>query len=282
MKRKSILLFGIVLATLNSCVYSLFPIYTDDTLVFREELLGKWSMEDGEYLVFEKMAEESQFKEEKEEREHKYTIEIPEEGFTMSSDEPLFVLQNGRKIYDQDSIIMIMRERLKDDETEDGEIAEERTSDNVENRMDNITSKSSNLDFSGSVSVYEEKSYRLTIISKDEKKEVYVANLANIGGDIFMDLYPIKEFDSKNISDNFFPVHTFYKVRVTENEFTMIHFDLEKLNDLFESNLIRLRHENVEGTVLITAQPKEMQKFLDKYADDESVFDEVITYSKAI
>ena len=61
----------------------------------------------------------------------------------------------------------------------------------------------------------------------------------------------------------------------------MIHFDLEKLNDLFESNLIRLRHENVDGTILITAQPKELQKFFDTYADDESVFDTRETYSRA-
>ena len=223
--------------------------------------------------------------EDEDESEYKYTIEV-KDGFTMSSDEPIFIIENGRKIYDEDSIKMIMRKRLAENSTESAKKEEKKldfdAKDIVKEQIREDDLDITDIEYTGSVSVYEKKSYSLTIVNENGKKEAYIAHLVEIGQDLFMDLYPVKEFDSKNISDNFFPVHTFYKVRVTKNKFTMIHFDLEKLNDLFESNLIRLRHENVEGTVLITAQPKELQKFLDKYADDESVFGEVIDYSKAI
>ncbi|MEO9871704.1 hypothetical protein [Ekhidna sp.] len=281
MNKRYIIILGALAIMLNSCVYSLFPIYTTDTLVFKEELLGKWDIGEGSYMVFEKMSDDSDYEEEEEE-EYQYSIEI-QEGFTMSSDEPIFITENGKNVYDEDSIRMIMQERLNKIDTEEDE--DESSSDEIEvaeEIEEKVTNKlkSKDLDYSGSISVYEEESYRLTIVEEEGKKEAYIAHLVDIGGDLFMDLYPIKEFDSKNVSDNFFPVHTFYKVAITETDFTMTHFDLDKLNKLFESNLIRLRHENVEGTVLITAQPKELQKFIDTYSDDESVFDTSETYKR--
>ncbi|MCR9081468.1 MAG: hypothetical protein NXH89_03550, partial [Cyclobacteriaceae bacterium] len=70
------------------------------------------------------------------------------------------------------------------------------------------------------------------------------------------------------------------KLRLTGQKLVLTPFDLEKLNRLFESNLIRLRHENVDGTVLITAQPKEIQKFLERYSEDETVFEDADIYER--
>lgn len=282
MKKQALLVFGILVATMSSCVYSLFPIYTEDTLIFKEQLVGKWNIgEDGSYMLFEKMGsdDEASAKEEN----YKYELEI-KEGFTMRSNDPLFIEKNGRKIYDEDSIKIIMRENLGNISLEEDKRAKTPPIDfekiiKEQIKEDKLTPQ--DIAYEGSVAVYEEKSYRLTVMNSKGEKEVYVAHLVEIGKDLFMDLYPIKEFDSKDISDNFFPVHTFYKVAVSDKEFTMTHFDLDKLNKLFDSNLIRLRHENVDGTILITAQPKELQKFIDKYADDESVFDFTETYQKA-
>ncbi|WP_420316372.1 hypothetical protein [Ekhidna sp.] len=282
MKKRSIFLLGILAIIFNSCVYSLFPIYTEDTIVFKKELLGKWSLEDdGTQLLFETMSSDNANTSEKKD---KYSIEI-NEGFTMSSEKPLFITQDGRKIYDEDSIKMIMRERIAENNQKSSASRPSSPSKgNIEEEIKSFAQgdklSSTGIDYEGSVAVYEEGSYKLTATDEDGKKEAYVAHLVEIGNDLFMDLYPIKEYDSKNISDNFFPVHTFYKVEITEDQFTLIHFDMDKLNKLFESNLIRLRHENVDGTILITAQPKELQKFIDKYSDDENVFDAVEMYKK--
>ena len=291
MKRQTTILLGIIVATMSSCVYSLFPIYTKDTLIFKKELLGKWAVNEDSYLLFETTKEGEA--EVTETSEYKYTIEI-KEGFTMSSDEPIFIEYNGRNIYDEDSIKMILNKRILEKEvTEDDAKITKMDADPatfeklfdpkkiIKEQIKEDKLSPRDIEYKGSVTVFEEKSYKMTVVENEVRKEAYIAHLVQIGNDLFMDLYPVKEYDSKNISDNFFPVHTFYKVKVTESEFTMIHFDLDKLNKLFESNLIRLRHENVEGTVLITAQPEELQKFIEKYAEDESVFESVETYKKA-
>lgn len=280
MKKQHIVLLGLIAIFLNSCVYSLFPIYTKDTLVFKQELLGMWDLEDGTYMIFRTREEADKALDGKEEKEkkHKYEIVIKED-FTISSDEPIFVMIDGKKVFDEDSIRQkILAGIERDDDEEDSGLSI--SSETADKMVDN---KPKIKDFKGTVEVYDkDKSYVLTVVDEEEDKEThYTAHLANVGGDLFLDLYPITNFNSDNFSDNFFPVHTFYKVEITEDEFTMIHFDLDKLNDLFESNLIRLRHENVDGTILITAQPKELQKFFDKYADDESVFDSRETYKRA-
>ena len=88
-------------------------------------------------------------------------------------------------------------------------------------------------------------------------------------------------YSAEGLGSNMIPVHTFAKLKFSGMQLYLTSFDLEKLNKLFESNLIRLRHENVDGTILITAQPKEIQKFIDKYSEDESVFEDTETYQKA-
>lgn len=274
MKKRSILLLGILAVLLNSCVYSLFPIYTEDTLVFKEELLGTWDLGDNSYLIFEKRSEEE---EEEEDTDMKYTLEI-KEGFTMSSDEPISMVINGDTIYDENIIREEMLRRMA--ETEKTDETETLAAKKLIDKASSVVKKK-NLSYNGSITVYEEKSYHMTMVDEDKGSKIeYKAHLVDIGGDLFMDLYPVTNYSSADFSDNYFPVHTFYKVEISEDTFTMIHFDLEKLNDLFESNLIRLRHENVDGTILITAQPKELQKFFDKYADDKSVFDARETYQR--
>ncbi len=281
MKKQHLILLGLIAIFLNSCVYSLFPIYTKDTLVFKQELLGMWDLEDGTYMIFrtrEEAEKAEDEKEEKEEKEHKYEIMISDD-FSISSDEPIFVMIDGKKVYDEDSI----RQKILAGIENNNEEVDNTLTIIPETAKKIVDNKPKIKDFKGTVEVYDkDKSYVLTVVDEKENKEThYTAHLADVGGDLFLDLYPITNFNSDNFSDNFFPVHTFYKVEITEDEFTMIHFDLDKLNDLFESNLIRLRHENVDGTILITAQPKELQKFFDKYADDESVFDSRETYKRA-
>ncbi|MTI19990.1 hypothetical protein E1176_03050, partial [Fulvivirga sp. RKSG066] len=43
---KSIIGIGILSMLMSSCVFSLFPIYTLDSLVYKEELLGTYQQED--------------------------------------------------------------------------------------------------------------------------------------------------------------------------------------------------------------------------------------------
>lgn len=264
MKKSTLILFGVLMVMMSSCVYSLFPIYTDDTLVFKKELLGKWKLNEEDYLLFERNKEED---EAMIIEEPKYSLEI-KDGFTMTSSEPIFIEKNGERIYDEDRIREEVLRALEKDEAL-GIKSKGATKSTFQDKK-----------VQGTMSVSMEKSYKLTVYQND-KYEYYIAHLVEIGDDLFMDLYPAEvEFDSE-FSMNLFPVHTFMKVNLRGNKLDMTAFDLEKLNKLFESNLIRLRHENVDGTILITAQPKELQKFLEKYSEDESVFEDTENYSRA-
>ena len=91
-------------------------------------------------------------------------------------------------------------------------------------------------------------------------------------------MYPAEEYDDEYMSHNLFPVHTFLKLQLDDNNLSLTQFDLDKLKDLFDSNRIRLRHEKVNGAIMITAQPEEIQKFLISYSKDETVFEKPDNY----
>ncbi|WP_339607377.1 hypothetical protein [uncultured Roseivirga sp.] len=260
---------------LSSCVYSLFPIYTEESLVYLPELIGKWKTgeDPDDYILFEKMKEDEPIiKNGKPISEGQmismnYTDSIFGEGWKIKTNGPITMKVNGKLVTDKDSIqrhynsIMqgVMSPKKKD-ETDGGLDA---------------------LNFDGAVYVTRDESYKMVVVDDGESTN-YEMHLVKIGDDIFMDLAATDSdySDSAFESMVWFPVHTFMKMDMDGDQLKLTHFDLDKLNKLFKSNLIRLRHENVDGTILITAQPKELQKFLDKYSDDESVFDDPETYTR--
>ena len=123
--------------------------------------------------------------------------------------------------------------------------------------------------------------YIMTVVDGGDITK-YQVHLAQIGDDIFMDLYATEDSftDQAFGSMVWFPVHNFMKIEMEGDKLTVIQFDLDKMNKLFDSNLIRMSHENVDGTILITAQPKEIQKFLKKYSRDESVYEGEEIYTR--
>ena len=124
--------------------------------------------------------------------------------------------------------------------------------------------------------------YVMKFYEDDEMIASFKAHLVKIGEDYFIDMLPKGGLDEDNgATENYFPVHTFLKFKLENDRLEIKMFDQGKLKDLFKSNLIRLRHEIVDDRVLITAQPKEIQKFLEKYAKDESVFEDITVYKKA-
>ncbi|MAE87049.1 MAG: hypothetical protein CMB80_30230 [Flammeovirgaceae bacterium] len=126
-----------------------------------------------------------------------------------------------------------------------------------------------------------DKKYILTAIENGDTINL-TAVLAKIGENYFLDMSPGEGLDDKYIDQNLFPVHTFLKLEVSNDQLVMTQFDLDKLKDLFESNRIRLRHENVNHSVVITAQPEDIQKFLISYSKDESVFSDPDQYQRVI
>ena len=279
-KFKVLVAFSLLTVCMSSCVYSLFPIYTEDTLVYYPDLIGKWKLEgESEYLIFEPGFDLDG------------TISVSNTGQSSSNDGKVKVSKNLSISFGDDEFIMVDGDTVRDKERIKAYYQEELSStmDNMGEALGEVlkgmTKVVKNLSRGGKPFSFstDDQSYRMTIVDGDEE-ESYRAHLAQIGEDLFLDLFPIEGDFTDNAFNSmvWFPVHMFMKIEINENGLKLIQFDLDKMNKLFESNLIRIGHENVDGTILMTAKSEELQKFLDRYSNDESVFDEVSDYNKVI
>ena len=138
------------------------------------------------------------------------------------------------------------------------------------------------------------------LIHQDNKgrKAAFDIYVVKLGDDYFMDFYmrdlPKNEAgafsDVLNNNENDLAVyhtilvHTFAKLIVVKDEVKIKMFDPDFLEKLFKQRQIRIKHEQLDdGQIVLTAQPEELQKFVEKYADhNEAYIDDVIVLSKQI
>ena len=72
---------------------------------------------------------------------------------------------------------------------------------------------------------------------------------------------------------NFIPTHAFLKFEWENDELVLYMFSYDRLQELFDQNRIRIRHQQFDDYLVITASTDELQKFIRKYADDEKAFE---------
>lgn len=118
-------------------------------------------------------------------------------------------------------------------------------------------------------------SYVLLLKDKDERESEFSVHIVKLGGNYFLDFY-LEEFldDSElKLADfHIIPVHTFAKLLVEEDQLFINWFDQDWLESLIKENKIRIHHEETDDIILLTAKPKELQKFVTKYVDSEEAF----------
>ncbi len=118
-------------------------------------------------------------------------------------------------------------------------------------------------------------SYVLYLKDKDERASEFSVHVIELGGHYFLDFY-LEDFldDSElKLADfHIIPVHTFAKLVVEENQLFINWFDQDWLEGLIKENKIRIHHEETDDIILLTAKPKELQKFVTKYVDSEAAF----------
>ena len=271
---KSTILLMTVMMLMSSCVYSLFPIYTDETVVFDPLLLGTWEDNDGYSLTFEKISKnETDDKTEKKEKTN-YTDSLIGDGWSIRSEDTISIEIGSKTVYEKE-LIKAHMDSIMNGLSDLGN--EEEESDDKISSANWLLNQSS---VKGSVSFSGEKTYRMIVQQNEDEASVYKVHLVKIGDNHFIDLFPIIDTNHGAFTENLFPVHTFMKIDFNANQLELTSFDLEKLNEMFVKNLVRLRHENVNGTILITAQPEELQKFLKVYSDVKEVYENATTYRK--
>ena len=121
-----------------------------------------------------------------------------------------------------------------------------------------------------------EKEYKLLYVDGDGKKGEFVVHLLTFNEQRFLDLFP----EDPGLEQNSFyklhllPVHTFLRLKEIEPALQMDVLKPDWLEKILAADAGALRHEKMDGSILLTAQPKELQAFLLKHAQTAEAWSE--------
>lgn len=127
----------------------------------------------------------------------------------------------------------------------------------------------------------DKKRYKLVQVDEEGKEGEFIVHLLKVDDHLFLDLFPANEDESDDFEPfnasgfyrmHFAPVHTFMYVDQIEPKLRLSVLDFRWLEKLLNKQPDALRHETVEGSILITARAKELQAFLIGHLETEGAF----------
>lgn len=121
-----------------------------------------------------------------------------------------------------------------------------------------------------------ENKYKLRYIDQDSVEGELAVQLLRLNGALFMDI-SLGESDLKLSSLHIFvllPVHNFFLISQLDSTLQLSSLEFGWLKELLEKEPEAIRHEKVDSSIVLTAAPKELQKFLLKHLKTEGAFDE--------
>jgi len=118
------------------------------------------------------------------------------------------------------------------------------------------------------------RSYEL-FYTEDEVPAHFETHLVRLGDYLFLDTYP----DDDEIENDFYklhlvPAHIFGRVWISLDTLRLSLLDADWLKKNLEKGSVKLAHEIVDGSLVLTAEPEKLQAFAKKYADDPDAFAE--------
>ncbi len=120
-----------------------------------------------------------------------------------------------------------------------------------------------------------DSTYSILYYEDENSKAELTATLFQLEGISYLDMVPDPDgehFSSDVTSWHYIPVHTLARVQINEDSILLYWYGDDWLNELFEQNRIRIKHETIESLDydrhVLTASTDELQKFLRKYAND--------------
>ena len=118
---------------------------------------------------------------------------------------------------------------------------------------------------------------------------LFIGYVGDFEGDYFLDLSLLDAgADTESFrSVHLFPVHSFSRVSINNNELAIEFFRDTWIKEQIMDNRVRIKHEQVKGgpidddiSILITAGTPELQQFVMKYKSDENAFEDAIELTK--
>ena len=112
---------------------------------------------------------------------------------------------------------------------------------------------------------------------KPEIKSEFQLHLVELDGISYIDFFPEQWQSADPFLDfHLIGVHTYAKVDIENDSIVVKWFDSDWFENRLKENKIRIKHEANSANILLTAKPKELQKFVSKYATDKAAFDDGI------
>lgn len=122
--------------------------------------------------------------------------------------------------------------------------------------------------------------YKLSV-REDDKLEEFALHLLELGDDLYLDFFPVN-YDIRHsfLDMHLVPAHIFAKAELTDQSLILHFFDIEWLEELIESNRIKISYVELKDRNLLTARTEELQKFITKFANDSTTFIEADTLTR--
>lgn len=125
--------------------------------------------------------------------------------------------------------------------------------------------------------------YKVTYV-QDGKPGRFEGHLLRIGEQLFLDLRPEEPDIAANdyYKLHLIPAHTFLRVDLAADTFTIRPLDYRWLADLLDKDPKAVAHERIEDDmVVLTAPPKELQAFLRRHLENKDAFGDAGEYRRA-
>ncbi len=127
-----------------------------------------------------------------------------------------------------------------------------------------------------------EKGYKLMHIDSDGRKGAFLVHLVEVSGVRYLDFFPEAETLQANelYKTHIIPAHSFLRVEQIGPELRMLPLNVRWVENFLQRNPGALRHEKVNGGIILTARPKELQAFLAQHGTTAWAFDEAIILAR--
>lgn len=117
--------------------------------------------------------------------------------------------------------------------------------------------------------VYEGSANSYNVVFTEGSRHVLLTgHLVNLGRYRFLDLFP----QERQTYDFKFPVHTIFQIWRTADTLRVAFLENDWLRQMSEQKRLNLKHENIAGTVVLTAATKQLQEFVVRHAENVEAF----------
>lgn len=117
--------------------------------------------------------------------------------------------------------------------------------------------------------------YKIVFVDEDHKQGEFVARLVSVKGTMFLDLFPAETNSLPGnlfYAGHFLPVHSLFQVIHTMPTPRLAVLSDDWLRKFTAKHPAAIKHETINGSIYLTAPPREMQRFFVAHLKTKGAF----------